>query len=203
MICSNVVRAQYFESNCVVDSREVPCVAFLYKYPPMVIRQAAQHVLGRYNVTSFYSGGKEYFEFSGDSLGLVLMQHTRIKYWVEDMGDEKGALYLTAFREPTKRYASSLNFAIVLNKIKEELSAIEIECINITNSLFLAEQYQKVMQLTHEIQTLHDDLRRLETQTPTATTQINQIRSSLRIKRAALNQETELLNRLKEMVSDS
>jgi hypothetical protein len=124
-------------------------------------------------------------------------------YWIEDMGDQKGALYLTAVKEDSDAFATALNFAVVERRIREKFNAIEIECINISNSLFLAEQYSRILLLTDEIRALREELHRLEAKTPDATTEINQVRSALRIRKMALNRETEILNRLKEASADS
>ena len=196
-VLPSVAKAQHFAVDRLIDSKEVPCEAFLYKHSSAVVTQAARNIFAQYNVSSSFSGSRELFFFSGDSLGLVLMNKTNLVFWIEDLGDEKSVLYLTAFRNNTREYVAALGFSAVLGRIKEYLNAIEVECINITSQLFLSEQYLKVFRLTDELQTLYDDLQRLELYTPNATTQINQLRSSIRIKRAALSQETDILNQFK------
>ena len=197
MFFSSTARSQHFEADRIMNSREVPCEAFLYMHSSAIVKQAALNVFTKYGVSSYFLGPRETFTFRGDSLGLLLMKNTYMVYWIEDLGDEKSVLYLTAFRNRTNEYVSALRYSVVLRKIKEDLNAIETECINIANQLFLSEQYLKVFKLTDELQALYDDLQRLELYTPNATTRINQIRSSIRIKKALLNQETDILNRFR------
>ena len=197
MILPSVVCAQHFESSRLINSREVPCEAFLYNFPSSTVRQAALNVFAKYNVTSSVSGTRETFVFLGDSLGATLMSQVRVKFWIEELGDDRSVLYLTALKN-TGEFATILKHSVVNRRIRDYLTAIEMESITISSRLFLSEQYLRVYRLTDEIQMLYDDLQRLELYTPNATTQINQIRSTIRTKSAILTQETDILNRFRE-----
>jgi len=199
VFCANftVVQGQHFETTRFVNQNDVPTDAFLYKHPASVIKKAAQNVFARYDVSSFFEGTREYFSFSGDSLGLVLLSRSYIKFWIENLGDDKSVLYLSAFAVRTNQYTPSLRHTVVQQKIRRYLTAIEKEAINISNHLFLSEQSLKVEKLAGELQKLQNELYLLESYEPEATTQINQLRSTIRTKRAQLNQETYILNRLR------
>ena len=200
IISSNVARTQHFEVLRPFDSKEIHCESFLYKQPAVVIKQAAHNVFSKYNPSSFYSEAREYFVFSGDSLNTVLMNNTDIVYWIESLGDEKSILYLTAFKRGTRTYVPALRYSSVIKQVKDDLNAVELESVNITNQMFLSEQYLRIHKLTDELQILCSDLQRLEFYTPNATTQINQIKMTIRIKKTTLNQENDILNQFKGSV---
>jgi uncharacterized protein YbaR (Trm112 family) len=164
------------------------------------VRQAAQNIFAKYGVSSFFEGEQEYFTFSGDSLHLIFVSPTDIKYWVEDYGDERSVLYITAINKNTDLHTTCLRQTIVQNRIKRYLAAIEAENVSVSNQLFLAEQYTRVFRLTDEIQMLQNDLRSLETHSPNADHQINQLRSTIRGRIVLLNQEVDILNRFKASV---
>ncbi len=198
----NVAQAQYFDEKKVVHGEDVPCSAFLYKHSAKIVTEAAQNVFKKYNVSAYHSENRDYFKFSGGLLGLVLMNKTTVRYWVEGLSEEKSVLYLSAFKGNSFDYAPTLKYAVVTEKIREELNAVEVECVDISNHLFLSEQYLKVYKLTDELQILYNDLTRLELYAPNSTAQINQIKSAIRLKKTTLNQETDILNRFKESIEN-
>jgi cell division protein FtsB len=190
--------AQQFTDVRLINENEVPTEAFLYRETASVIKQAAKNVFTAYSVTSFFVGSREYFTFPGDSLGLVLLSGTYAKYWIEEMGEEKSVLYFTIFRNKTNQYAPVLKHTIVQNRIKGYLNAIESESLTIFSQMYLEDQYNKVLVLTEELQALYNELQKLESTSPNAMAELNQLRSTIRIKKANLDRETNVLNRLKE-----
>lgn len=125
------------------------------------------------------------------------MRGSQIIFWIHDQGEDKCILYLTAVSDKHSEYVSNLKYTLVNKKIKEDLNAIEIECIDVSNKVFLAEQNLKILKLSDELQVLIADLERLETYTPNATTQIEQVKSAIRIKRLLIRKESDILEQLK------
>jgi hypothetical protein len=195
-----VAKAQYFETSRTINQKEVPAVAFLYRLPDYVIRQAAQNIFAQYDISSFSDGMREYFTFPGESLGSILLNRTYVKYWVECVGEEKSVLYLSLFMSRTELYAPNLKHTTVQQKIKERLIAVEEEAVNIFNRMFLTEQDLKVVRLANELRELLSELQQLETHEPNAVIEINRLRATVRAKRMELGQETDILNRLKDLV---
>lgn len=204
VFASKVAVGQYFETVYTIDNKEIPCDAFLYKHSASIVRQAAQNILAKYEVSASYSNTDDifsalnYFQFSGEYINPLLLRDTDIIFWVMEQGSEKSILYLSAFHNKTDEYVSSLKYSVITKKLQDELNSIDIECVKIFNQLVVADQYQKIFKLNKEIQTLHEDLQRLETYTPNATAKINETKSNLRSKRTKLTEETLVLEQLKK-----
>ena len=196
----SVAQAQHFETDRLMNQREVPTEAFLYKHPSGVVKQAAQNIFEKYDVWSFFEGDREYFVVPGNSFEPILMGGINITYWIEELGDQKSVLYLTALTGRTRVYAAVLKHAAIQSRIIYYLGAIEMESVEVSKYLFLSEQHSKVDKLTNELYILQSDLQNLEEHSPQSTTQIFQLRSAVRSKRAELNQEIDILNRIKSVV---
>jgi len=192
-----VVNAQFHTEIRVIDGKEIPSAAYLYRYPSVVIKQAALNVLDDFGVKSFFSGSQEYFMFSGKAFDLVLMNETDAMFWIESMGDESCMLYAVAFKRGTREIAGVLKYPVVQTTVKKFLDEIEGEGVRVYNQLLLTEQYTKVHLLTGQLQELLSDLNYLENNMPHATNQIEQLRVAIRNKRSLLNHETDILNRFK------
>ena len=176
---------------------EVPCEAFLYKFPSSVVKLAAHNVFGKYDISSTRFGTLEKFQFSGEHINPLLLGNSKITFWIESQGEDKSILYLSAFNTRTGAYVPAMRHAVVINKIKDYLNAIEVECIDISHQLFLAEQYQRVLELDKEIRELYEELQRLEEEVPTPSTQIHRTRIAIRAKENQLRRETAILEQLK------
>jgi len=194
-------KTQFFVDPQIINGKSTPAASFLYKKPAEIVRQAALNVLADFDVRSAtgFSSEWEHFVFSGNEFNLDLLRGLDCYFWVEPQGESKSILHAFAFKSGTHEVADVLKFAIVQQTIKNYLNAIEFEGVNVTNQLFLSEQYLKVSVLNDELQVLHDSLLHLEKHTPNDTTQINQLRSVIRAKRAELNRETDVLSRFKTM----
>jgi hypothetical protein len=203
MFFPSVVHAQFFLDVRDIDGKEIPSAGFLYKFSSAIVKQATLNVLVDFDVkrhTSGFSPSREYFLFSGDMFDLVLMKGLDCYIWFEDVGDEKSILHGVGFKRGTREIASVLKYAIVQNTIKKVFNAIEVECFDISYQLFLAEQYQKILDLDKEIQCLYDELQRLEQDTPTDTPQIQKAKSTIRSKENQLKRENSILEQLKKEV---
>jgi len=194
-------KAQFFVDSQIIEGKSVPVASFLYKKSAEIVQQAALNVLVDFDVRSAtgFTSDREYFVFSGNGFDLDLLRGLDCYFWAEPQGESKSILHAFAFKSGTHEIADVLSFAIVQQTVKNYLNAIEFESVNVTNQLFLSEQFLKVSKLNDELQVLHDNLLRLEKSAPSDTTQINQLRSVIRTKRAELNRETDVLSRFKTM----
>jgi len=195
-----VAQAQHFETSRLINERDMLSEAFLYRYSLPIVKKAALNVFAPYNVSAHFDNSLEYYSFPGDSLRLDLMIGTRVKFWIEYLSYNTSVLYLTAINNETNQYTPNLRLLIIQDRIRDYLVAIEEESVEVYNEMFLSEQRARVFRLTDELQVLQNDLLRLETYSPNATAQIDQLRSIIRTKRAELNQETDILNRFKATV---
>ncbi|MDR2907718.1 MAG: hypothetical protein LBU91_07005 [Bacteroidales bacterium] len=184
-----------------MESKTVPCEAYLYRYSSSVVKQAAHIVLAKQGIKPTMSFNGDYCLFNGKDLDSTILANTNIVFWTEDFGSEKSTLLFSAFNTKTKKYVAAIKDVAVLDKIKKTFSRIEYECVDVSNQLFIADQNQKVSELDKEVNKLQNDLQRLETYTPNATMQINQLKSSLRLKKLELAKETDVLERLRHASS--
>ncbi len=162
------------------------------------MKQAARNIFSKYNVSVDRTTTDELYAFFGDPVNPLLLRGAQVIYWIEDQGDNKCILYLSAIDEKTREWASSVRYSVVLTRIKDHLNDIELECMDVSSQLYMEEQRAKVRKLNEEIRVLTADLQRLETYTPNATTQIEQVKSGIRIKKLQQKRETDILDRLKK-----